>query len=84
MENKFTVFYSWQSDLPSNTNKNVIDNCIKKAIKATQQEILADRDTQGILGTYNIDEIIFNKIINADFLLQMLVWLDSIKTLMEM
>ena len=30
---KFTIFYSWQSDLPNNTHRGFIESAIEKAIK---------------------------------------------------
>jgi hypothetical protein len=30
----FTVFYSWQSDLPRKTNQRFIGDCLKNAIDA--------------------------------------------------
>lgn len=67
MESKFTIFYSWQSDLPSNKNKNAINNCIEKAIKKTQREIVADRDTKNVAGTPDITNTIFEKIDESDY-----------------
>lgn len=29
----YTIFYSWQSDLPNNSNRSFIEVAIKKAIK---------------------------------------------------
>ena len=28
-----TIFFSWQSDLPNKTNRNLIENSIKLALK---------------------------------------------------
>lgn len=30
---KINIFYSWQSDLPSNKNRSFIESCINDAIK---------------------------------------------------
>lgn len=35
---KKTIFYSWQSDSDSKTNRNFIEECIKKAIKELNRE----------------------------------------------
>ena len=65
------VFYSWQSDLPGNTNKNFINNCIEDAVNNCNRfvdsaEILADRDTKGRTGSPNISQTIFEKIDECD------------------
>lgn len=36
MDNKFQIFYSWRSDIRSNTN--LIHNAIEKEIKALRRE----------------------------------------------
>ena len=68
---QFKVFYSWQSDLPGNTNRNFINKCIDEAVKLCNQavegiEIIADRDTKGLTGSPNITQTIFNKIDECD------------------
>jgi hypothetical protein len=63
-----TIFYAWQSDLPGNTNRNFLEQCLEKAIKKANQtrsktEILVlDKDTQGQAGMPVIAEVIFEKI----------------------
>lgn len=63
-----SIFYSWQSDLPSNTNRNFIEGCIKEAIKMMKKtynfslEIRIDKDTKDETGTPDIVNTIFNKI----------------------
>lgn len=66
MENCFKVFFSWQSDTNSSNNRNFILNCINKAIKKTGECIEADRDTQGVSGSVNIENTIFKKIEECD------------------
>jgi hypothetical protein len=61
------IFYSWQSDLPNNTNRTFIEDCIKLAIKDLSNEnlhleIAIDRDTKGVGGTPDISSTIFSKI----------------------
>lgn len=63
------VFYSWQSDLPGNTNRNFIEDAIKKALRdlAKDEDVYqppreVDRDTRGVAGSPNIAETIFAKI----------------------
>jgi len=68
-----TVFFSWQSDLPNNTNRTYIERCIKRAIKGLKNDIEykltlnLDRATQNETGTIDIVESIFNKINQACF-----------------
>lgn len=65
---KNNIFYSWQSDLPNNTNRGFIGECIEGAIKKLnkseqyQVEFCIDRDTMNERGTPNIANSIFNKI----------------------
>ena len=69
MQKEIIIFYSWQSDLPSNNNRNLIQSSIEKAVKSLNKKaiaISADRDTAGKLGTPDIVETIFNKIDEAD------------------
>ena len=35
---KVSIFYSWQSDLPSKTNRNFIEDAIKKALKSINKD----------------------------------------------
>ncbi len=68
---KFNVFYSWQSDLPGNNNRNLLNECIEEAVKESSiivdgMEIIADRDTKGLTGSPNIPQTIFSKIEECD------------------
>lgn len=67
---KRTIFYSWQSDLPNNTNRGFIQAALEEAAKliATDLDIepVIDRDTQGIPGSPNITEAILKKIAACD------------------
>jgi len=69
---KYIIFYSWQSDLPNNTNRGFIETVILKAIKniksteAYELEPSFDRDTQGIPGAPNITQAILDKIKTCD------------------
>lgn len=66
------IFYSWQSDLPSNSNRGFINAALEKAV----QEIKADdsfslipfldRDTAGVSGSPDISSSIFEKIRKSD------------------
>ncbi len=67
-----TVFYSWQSDLPSNTNRSFIQRALELAVKAITKddsievEPVIDRDTVGVPGSPDIPGTIFEKIDRAD------------------
>ncbi|MCG9964901.1 MULTISPECIES: hypothetical protein [Shewanella] len=69
---KRTIFYSWQSDLPSKGNRNLIEDSLKRALNAIKKsdsesvEPALDRDTAGISGSPSISESIFSKIAVAD------------------
>jgi hypothetical protein len=72
MKNNFTIFYSWQSDIPK--NRNVIKGCIEKAIKEVKKEmgknvnleINIDRDTKDKTGSPEISDTILQKIAASD------------------
>ena len=72
MNLKYTIFYSWQSDLPNRENRSFIENCIKKAIKQNENSMDMnvyfdyDRDTKGTCGSPDIAEVIFDKIEKSD------------------
>lgn len=65
------IFYSWQSDLPSISNKNYIEKMIKKSISNLEKEdsiiAIVDRDTKGKTGSPNIFETILSKIDKCKF-----------------
>lgn len=62
------VFYSWQSDSPGNTNRNLISTALKSAIEEVKSdesiavEPVIDRDTLGRSGSPDISQSIFSKI----------------------
>ncbi|WP_025695356.1 hypothetical protein [Paenibacillus durus] len=62
------VFYSWQSDLPNNTNRGFLETCITGALKELNIsdlydiEFSIDKDTKDEAGTPHIAETIFSKI----------------------
>jgi len=68
---KRTVFYSWQSDLPNNTNWTFIEDCIVLSTKELKKakpisiNINVDRATREDTGSPDITESIFNKISNS-------------------
>jgi hypothetical protein len=69
---KVTIFYSWQSDLPNNTNRGFIESVINKAINSINHhenfelDICLERDTQGTPGSPDIAKTILDKILNCD------------------
>ena len=69
---KFTIFYSWQSDLSNNTNRGFIESAIEKAVKYIGKdenfeiEPSIDRDTKGAPGAPNISQTILKKIQACD------------------
>ncbi|WP_447963332.1 hypothetical protein [Nitrospira sp. Ecomares 2.1] len=71
-----TVFYSWQSDCPNDTNRTFIEDAIEKAIKEVSTDISIqiaernrplelDKDTKGVPGIPPIADVIFQKISGA-------------------
>lgn len=70
MERK--VFYSWQSDLPNNTNRSFIEAALEAAAKdittdeSVSIEPVIDRDTLGAAGAPNISTTILAKIIESN------------------
>lgn len=66
----FKIFYSWQSDLPSNKTRSFIRECIDDAIDFAQESeaIEAERDeaTMGTTGSPDIVATLFSKIENSD------------------
>lgn len=66
----FTIFYSWQSDLPSKKTRRFIRECIDEAIDLAQDSgtIEAEREeaTTGTTGSPDIVAALFSKIDNCD------------------
>ena len=67
-DSQITIFYSWQSDLPGNETRNIIQDSIKDAVRLLRDtvDIEADRDTKGEYGTPDIAQTIFSKIDDCD------------------
>lgn len=63
-----TIFYSWQSDLPNNTNRSFIHTALEAAAKSVRNdqslrvEPVIDRDTEGVPGSPDISSTILGKI----------------------
>ncbi len=68
LNTEITVFYSWQSDLPSNMTRNIIQDSIESAVKLLRDIVYieADRDTKGKFGSPDISQTIFSKIDECD------------------
>src|SRR4051812_2236979 len=68
----YTIFYSWQSDLPNNTNRTFIEDALGKAVKAIRNddsikvEVAIDMDTQAVPGAPDVANTILDKIVRAD------------------
>ena len=67
-DSTFTIFYSWQSDLPNSTTRGLIESSIEAAIRSLRNtvSVYADRDTQGVTGSPDIVQTIFSKIDECD------------------
>lgn len=65
---KVNIFYSWQSDLPNNKNRSLIEDCINKALKNVFEankvisEYYLDSDSRNEAGTPDLVSSIFSKI----------------------
>jgi hypothetical protein len=68
----FKVFYSWQSDLPWQTNRGLILDALEESCSTLKSEgsiavePVIDRDTLGLSGAPDISETILEKIREAD------------------
>ncbi len=69
---KIKIFYSWQSDLPNNTNRSLIKSCLEKVkteiFNANDKisEIIIDSDSRDESGTPDLVNSIFSKIDQCD------------------
>lgn len=69
---KYIIFYSWQSDLPNNTNRSFIESALQAAVSEIntkdnfELEPTVDRDTQGVPGAPNISQSVLEKIKACD------------------
>lgn len=65
-----SVFYSWQSDLPNNSNRSFIESVLEAVAKRTVDEqgqpvLVVDRDTKDVPGSPDISDSILSKIADA-------------------
>ncbi len=68
---EFSVFYSWQSDLPDNTNRQAIRSALRAASSIVEEEnsgirLILDEATRGESGSPNIPATILDKIRSSD------------------
>lgn len=67
-----TIFYAWQSDLPSECNLDLIESALEEAARQLREEPsvewepAVDRDTKGVPGSPDVPGSIFEKIVAAD------------------
>ena len=79
-----TIFYSWQSDLPAEVCRSLIEVALKRAAKRLCRECTltsdprVDRDTKGEPGSPDIAKTIETKIAAAQAFVGALVQLDSV------
>lgn len=71
ISNTVTIFYSWQSDLPRDTNQKAIASCIKQAFISIEEEndgfkLILDEATRDEAGSPDIPSTIFAKISKSD------------------
>jgi hypothetical protein len=71
MTETYSVFYSWQSDLPKSTNQSGIRQCLRSSINKIEENkdeyrIELDEATRNTTGSPNIPQTIFSKIEKSD------------------
>ena len=66
------IFYSWQSDLPNNTNRGFISAALENVAEAfraevedAERELKIDSAVKGIVGSVNIADTIMDEINNC-------------------
>jgi hypothetical protein len=78
---KLTIFYSWQSDLPSKLCRDFIRLALEDAaerIRAARGiEVAIDHDTKGVPGTPPINQVILRKIDACDVFLADMTYVGS-------
>jgi hypothetical protein len=65
------IFYSWQADLPASTNRTLVEDALRLAVKDVAAEdtvdvITIERDVCGNPGAPDISATIFEMIANSD------------------
>src|SRR5437016_612590 len=83
---KISVFYAWQSDRPTNINRQFIRKALDDAagrITADAElgvDVLIDADTEGVVGTPPVTETILAKIAAADVFVPDLTFVAQTET----
>lgn len=80
--NSFTVFFSWQSDVPENSEilRSFIKTSIQK-IEATQNvNVLYDEASRSVVGSQKVDEVILEKIRACDVFIADITPIAKIET----
>tara|TARA_R110000868_G_scaffold67056_19_gene199410 strand:+ start:1584 stop:3296 length:1713 start_codon:yes stop_codon:yes gene_type:complete len=82
----FHIFFSWQSDAPTLTGRNLIERALERAIGVlaadadvdpADRELAVDRDTAGVPGSPPLVETIFSKIDRAAVFLSDLTYIAA-------
>jgi hypothetical protein len=63
------IFYSWQSDLPDNTNRGLLQDAIMGSVEAIHRDLsidLVDRDSQALAGSAGDPPTLIEKIKASD------------------
>ena len=69
---EYSIFYSWQSDLPNNTNRSFIEKALNNAAAVLSKDdnftitAVIDRNTDGLPGSPSIAHSISDKIAKCD------------------
>ena len=85
----FTVFYSWQTDTPSSTNRDFIEEALRRGLLRTKvsaevvssardQDLIHDKDDTGASGMPLIMDAIFDKIARCTVFVPDLTFTGSI------
>ena len=80
-----TIFFSWQSDLPKETNQNAIRECLRNASSLVESQvdeasINLDEATRSTSGSPNIPLTIFSKIHTCDIFVCDITTINSDQT----
>lgn len=82
-----TVFYSWQHDRPSSTNRGFIRSALDEAAELLSANVEAavrvDQDTQGVPGSPSIPETVYRKIDEAAIFVADLTFVGSVDGVTE-
>ena len=78
----FTVFFSWQSDVPENSDflRSFIKASIKKLETAQNVNILYDEASRSVVGSQKVEEVILEKIRACDVFIADITPITRIET----